>query len=180
MGKGAGPARGWGLFGAVAALALLAGCDPWRCDFDSHGACIEFTTDPGDLGAAKLRVDALLDRELAYWGLSGLSGWRIQFRDTLERPCYLAAESEGCTDYVDKTISVRIPPSAGGCFEAAELLHELGHYQLGDPMHSNDRWQGVAAEFAPMVWSFSDAPPECVTRYKGVTTGMWTVNLDGF
>lgn len=161
-------------------MACLAGCEPWRCDFESRGACIEFTTDPADMADAQRRVEALLERELAYWGLANLSGWRIQFRDTLDRQCYLAAESEGCTDYVDKTISVRVPPGAAGCFEASELLHELGHYQLGDPMHSNQLWEGVGPAFPAMVWSFPDAPPECVRRYKGVTTGMWTVNIDHF
>ncbi len=165
---------------AVAAAAALGGCSPWKCDFESHGACIEFTSDPPDLAAAKVRVDALLDRELPFWGLSHLGGWRIQFRTSLDYPCYLAAENEGCTDYVEKTISVRIPPSAGGCFEASELLHELGHYELGDPMHSNGTWRGVEPAFAPMVWDFPDAPPECVTRYKNVTAGMWIVNLNRF
>ena len=47
-------------------------CDPWRCDFHSHGACVEFETDPPDLAVAKPRVDALLDRELPFWGLSNL------------------------------------------------------------------------------------------------------------
>ena len=81
--------------------------------------------------------------------------------------CYLAAESEGCTDYVEKTLSVRVPATAGGCFEASELLHELGHYALGDPMHSNGRWADVDAAFAQIVWDYAGAPPECVTRYHG-------------
>jgi hypothetical protein len=165
---------------AAAAATLLLGCSPWKCDFYSHGACIEFTSDPADLAATRARVDALLDRELPFWGLASLGGWRIQFRTTVERPCYLAAESEGCTDYVEKTISVRVPPFAGGCFEAAELLHELGHYQLGDPMHSNDAWKGVEAAFPPMVWDYPGAPEQCVVHFKGVTTGMWAVNLNAF
>ncbi len=117
---------------AAGALLTLAACDTWRCDFESHGACIEFATDPPDLEAARLRVDALLDRELPFWGLSSLGGWRIQFRDTANHPCYLASSSEGCTDYVEKTISVRVPATSAGCFEASELLHELGHYALGE------------------------------------------------
>jgi hypothetical protein len=168
------------LLAVAAAATLLAGCNAWRCDFESHGACVEFTSDPPDLADTKARVDALLDRELPFWGLSHLSGWRIQFRTTFDHPCYLAAQSEGCTDYLDKTISVRVKPSAGGCFEAAELLHELGHYELGDPMHSNAAWQGVEPAFAAMVWDFPGAPDECVARFKGITTGMWTVNIDGF
>jgi hypothetical protein len=168
----------WAL-GAAWALAL-AGCDPWQCDFESRGACIEFTRDPPDLEAARLRVDALLARELPFWSISSLSGWRIQFRDTTEYSCYLAASSEGCTDYVEKTISVRVPPTSHGCFEASELLHEIGHYALGDPMHSNDRWREVDRAFARMVWDFPGAPRECVERYKGVTTGMWGVTPDRF
>ncbi len=165
---------------AAGVLAALAACQPWSCDFESHGACIEFTRDPPDLEAARVRVDALLERELPFWGLSGLSGWRVQFRETTDHPCYLAALSEGCTDYLEKTMSVRVPPTSNGCFEAAELLHELGHYALGDPMHSNDTWKGVSGAFAPMVWDFPGAPPECARRYEGVTTGMWTVTIDGF
>jgi len=162
------------------ALLALAACDQWFCDFESHGACIEFTADTPDLEAARLRVDALLDRELPFWGLSSLGGWRIQFRDTTDHPCYLASSSEGCTDYLEKTISVRVPPTSQGCFEASELLHELGHYALGDPMHSNDLWKGVDPAFAGMVWNFPDAPAECVQRYNGITTGMWSVTVDHF
>jgi len=178
--EGARAAGVWRVACASAALAALAACDPWRCDFESHGACIEFTTDPPDLAAAHVRVDALLDRELPFWGLSHLGGWRIQFRDTVDHPCYLASESEGCTDYVDKTLSVRVPPTSGGCFEASELLHELGHYALGDPMHSNATWGSVEAAFAAMVWDYPGAPPACVNRYRGITSGMWVVDLNAF
>jgi hypothetical protein len=141
---------------------------------------VEFTTDPADMEATRARVDALLVRELPFWGLSSLSGWRIQFRTTADHPCYIAASSEGCTDYIEKTISVRVPSTSEGCFEAAELLHELGHYALGDPMHSNDAWKGVDGAFARMVWDFPGAPPECVERYSGVTTGIWSVTPDRF
>lgn len=165
---------------AAAAAILLAGCSRWDCSFYSHGACVEFTSPPADLQDAQARVDALLDRELPFWGLSALSGWRVQFRDSQDRPCYLAASSEGCTDYLDKTISVHVPSSANGCFEASELLHELGHYSLGDPMHSNDLWKGVEAAFSRMVWDFGGAPPECVARYRGITSGMWTVGRNAF
>ena len=162
------------------AIRVLAGCSKWNCSFDSHDACIEFETAPRDLAAAKARVEALLDRELPFWGLSGLSGWRIQFRDSANHPCYLAAESEGCTDYVEQTISVHVPPTSGGCFEASELLHELGHFTLGDPMHSNDLWRGVEGAFPRMVWNFPGAPAECVARYKDITSGMWIVQLNHF
>lgn len=171
--------RGCAVAAAAGAL-LLAGCNAWKCDFYSHGACVEFTTDPPDLAAAQARVDALLARELPFWGLSSLGGWRVQFRTTLDRPCYLAPESEGCTDYLEKTISVRVPPFAGGCFEAAELLHELGHYTLGDPMHSNPQWGSVSAAFAPMVWDFPGAPSDCTSRFSGVKIGMWTVSQNAF
>jgi hypothetical protein len=77
-------------------------------------------------------------------------------------------------------MSVRIPVGSDGCFEAAELLHELGHYALGDPMHSNDAWKGVDGAFARMVWDFEGAPAECVRRYEGITTGIWTVVPDRF
>lgn len=164
----------------VAAAVGLAGCEPWRCSFESHGACIEFTYDPGPLDEVKVRVDRLLELELPYWGLHELGGWRIQFRPTGEYPCYLADRNEGCTDYIEKTLSVRIPPSSQGCFEASELLHEIGHYALGDPMHSNARWTDVDAAFAPMVWDHPGAPPECVDRYEGVTTGIWNVTPDRF
>jgi hypothetical protein len=181
VGRGAGAGGRWfRSTGAACALALLGACDPWRCDFESRGACIEFTTDPPDLEAARLRVEALLARELPFWDISSLSGWRIQFRDTTEYSCYLAASSEGCTDYIEKTLSVRVPPSSQGCFEASELLHEIGHYALGDPMHSNARWEDVDAAFARMVWDYPGAPQECVDRYEGVTIGIWDVAPDRF
>lgn len=165
---------------AIAAALCLAACDPWRCDFHARGACVEFEADPPDLADAERRVNALLDRELPFWGLSSLSGWRIQYRNDSEYACYLAAHNDGCTDYIEKTLSVRIPPDAHGCFEAAELLHELGHYELGDPMHSNERWNLMEAQFAPMVWDRPDAAPECVDRYQGIERGMWPVRIDSF
>jgi hypothetical protein len=164
----------------VALAAGLGGCDPWRCDFESHGACIEFETNPPHLDAARARVDRLLDLELPYWNLHSLSGWRIQFRESPEYVCYLATRNEGCTDYVNKTLSVRVPPESRDCFEAAELLHELGHYALGDPMHSAPGWKGVADQFAPIVWDRADAPGSCVRRYHGIREGMWPVNMDSF
>ena len=164
------------LLGAVAAAALAA-CDPWHCSFESHGACVEFDHPPADLEAAKARVDRLLELELPFWDLHALSGWRIQYRDTSEYVCYLATRNAGCTDYIQKTLSVRVPDDSG-CFEAAELLHELGHYKLGDPMHANPRWRDVDAAFAGMVWDRPDAPAACVARYHDIRTGMWSVGVD--
>lgn len=165
---------------ALAAASALSGCDPWHCAFESHGACVEFASLPKDLAAAKRRMDALLALELPYWGLSSLSGWRVQFRDSEDYPCYLADRNDGCTDYVNHTLSVRVRPDSNGCFEAAEVLHELGHYRLGDPMHSSSQWGGVEGQFAPIVWDRPDAQPECVERYGGIRTGMWHVNRDSF
>ncbi len=176
--RGGGSVRIWAA--AVAAALCLGGCEPWHCDFYVRDACVEFVTDPADLADAEQRVSALLDRELPFWGLANLDGWRIQFRDDAEYACYLASHNDGCTDYLEKTLSVRIPPDAEGCFEAAELLHELGHYKLGDPMHSNSRWEQVDAQFAPMVWDRPDAAPPCVHRYTGVERGMWPVRIDKF
>lgn len=167
-------------FALAGAALALASCAPWDCDFDSHGACVEFETDPPDLDEAKARVDALLARELPFWGLANLSDWRVQFRDGAEYACYLAQRNDGCTDYVEKTLSVRVPPDAPGCFEAAELLHELGHYALGDPMHSAARWRDVEAAFAPLVWDHPAAPDACVKRYEGIRSGVWAVGEDRF
>jgi hypothetical protein len=64
-----------------------------------------------------------------------------------------------------------VAPDSRGCFEAAELLHELGHYRLGDPMHSSPDWNGEA-ELAPFVWDHAGAAPERVERYGGIRTGM--------
>jgi hypothetical protein len=170
---------GWRIV-AMAAGVALSGCQSWRCDLESHGACVEFPSPPADLADAQRRVDALLDRELPFWDLSRVSGWRIQFRDTDHYPCYFAARNEGCTDYLDKTISVRVPPDANGCFEASEILHELGHYALGDPMHSNARWRDVSGQFAVLVWDRPDAAAACKERYGGIVAGMWPVRVDSF
>nr|WP_242395566.1 hypothetical protein [Anaeromyxobacter sp. SG63] len=176
-GGGGGRRRSLAALAALAATAAgVAGCEPWRCDFDSHGACVEFVTDPADLADAKARVDRILDLELPYWNLHSLSGWRIQYRDSPEYVCYFSSENEGCTDYLNQTLSVRVPPDSEGCFEAAELLHELGHYELGDPMHASSRWDGVDGEFAAMVWDRPDAAEPCVRRYGGIRSGMWPVN----
>lgn len=177
----AGRRRRWH-FGAVALAGALAlsGCQEWACDFESHGACVEFTDDPPDLAEAQHRMDRLLDLELPYWGLSNLDGWRIQYRGSADYPCYLADRNDGCTDYLEKTLSVRLPPDALDCFEAGELLHELGHYKLGDPMHSNRLWEGIDAQFAGIVWDRHDAPRECVSRYGGITGGVWVVHRNGF
>jgi hypothetical protein len=164
----------------VAVAVALAGCDPWRCDFESHGACIEFETDPPDVAAAQARVDRVLALEMPFWNLHDLSGWRIQFRNGGEYVCYLSTRNDGCTDYLEKTMSVRVPPDSNGCFEAAELLHELGHYTLGDPMHANDRWRDVEGEFAPVVWDRADADVACRDRYAGIHQGMWSVRTDAF
>jgi hypothetical protein len=166
--------------GLIIALALCAGCDPWRCDFHVRGACIEFETDPPDLEAAQVRVEQVLALELPFWGLSKLDGWRIQYRDSVEYPCYMASRNEGCTDYLEKTLSVHVPDGAPGCFEAAELLHELGHYELGDPIHSAARWQDVDGMFASVVWERPDAPSACVSRYRGIRSGVWAVRPDRF
>jgi hypothetical protein len=177
-------ARGAGKPGIIAASLLaalaLAGCQPWHCDFESRGACIEFKNDPPDMEEARVRMDRLLELELAFWGLANLDGWRIQFRDSASYPCYFADRNDGCTDYLERTISVRLPPDVPGCFEATELLHELGHYELGDPMHSNARWADLDAAFAGIVWDRPDAPPECVERYAGITSGVWPVTRHGF
>ena len=145
---------------------------PWRCDFDSHGACVEFEdrSRPTSADGEPARRTRSSTRELPFWGLSNLDGWRIQYRnDAGVRLLPRRAATTGCTDYLEKTLSVRIPPDAGGCFEAAELLHELGHYELGDPMHSNSRWKRRGGDqFAPMVWDRPDAAPECVERYHGI------------
>jgi hypothetical protein len=169
------------VIGGVAAGVLgLAACAPWDCDFESHGACVEFESDPTDLELARQRVDTLLAAELPFWGLSSLDGWRVQYRDGPEYTCYLARRNDGCTDYIEKTLSVRVPPGAPDCFEAAELLHELGHYALGDPMHSAPRWKDVDAAFAPIVWDRAGAPLSCVQRYRGIRAGVWSVREDGF
>lgn len=172
-----GGARSRWVLGAAAAAALCA-CDAWHCSFESHGACVEFADPPADLVATKARMDRLLDLELPFWDLHSLSGWRIQYRDTSEYVCYLATRNAGCTDYLHKTLSVRMPEGSGGCFEAAELLHELGHYKLGDPMHANPRWRDVDGAFAAMVWDRPDAPAECVERYHDIRAGMWAVSID--
>ncbi|ACL66538.1 conserved hypothetical protein [Anaeromyxobacter dehalogenans 2CP-1] len=175
----AGRLRGAGAaVAAAAALLSLAACDPWHCSFESHGACVEFESPPADLEAARARMDRLLELELPFWNLHSLSGWRIQYRDTTEYVCYLATRNEGCTDYIQHTLSLHVPDDSGGCFEAAELLHELGHYKLGDPTHSNPRWKDVDAAFAGIVWDRPDAPAECRKRYQGIRLGMWPVGTD--
>ncbi len=165
---------------ACGAAVALASCSPWNCDFYSHGACVEFPSPPANLGEAQTRMDRLLQLELPFWGLSSLSGWRIQYRDSADYPCYMVEKNDGCTDYAKNTMSVRLPPDAHDCFEAAELLHELGHYELGDPMHSNARWGDVEGQFAAMVWDRPDAPPSCVARYQAIVSGMWVVHRNSF
>ena len=171
----------WAAATAAAAFAMSGGCQPWHCAFWSHGACVEFDYDPREpVEVLQTRFDRLLELELPYWGLSRIDGWRVQYRTTLSYPCYFSSQNAGCTDYLNQTISVRVAPDALDCFEAAELLHELGHYTLGDPMHSAPAWSGVDARFAPIVWDRPDAPASCVTHWRGVTSGAWQVNGNAF
>ncbi len=165
----------------MVALLGIAACEPWRCDFWSHGACVEFTFDPGiPMSEAHARFDRLLELEMPYWGITRVSGWRIQYRRSRSYDCYFSSLNEGCTDFLAQTISVRVPPDTSDCFEAAELLHELGHYTIGDPMHSAPAWEGVDARFAPVVWDRPDAPHSCVDQFQGVHEGVWAVDADGF
>ena len=172
--------RGIVLGGMAAAALALGACAPWSCDFDSHGACIEFATNPPDLAEASRRVDALLDAELPFWGLSNLDGWRVQFRDGPEYTCYLARRNEAA-----RTTSRR-PCRCGSrrtrltASRRRSCSTSSGITRLGDPMHSAPRWQDVDDQFAPIVWDHPDAPPACVERYRGIHDGVWTVREDQF
>jgi hypothetical protein len=166
---------------AGVSLVLLLGCDRLGgCDFQSHGACIQFTYDTSQVPDVKARVDRLLELEMPFWGLHAIEGWRIQFRDSPNYNCYLNLNNSGCTNYFDQEMSVWVESNFDGCFEAAPLLHELGHYTLGDPTHSDPRWHDVPGQFAPIVWDRPDAAASCKKRFDGVYTGMWSVNFNGF
>lgn len=160
--------------------ALLAGCAAGPCDLHSHGACVSFTYDASGIPDLQARVDRLLELEMPFWGLHHIAGWRIEFRNTNHYNCYLNLSNSGCTDFLSQEISVYVQPTFGECFEAAQLLHELGHYTLGDPTHSDPKWRDVPAQFASTVWDRPDAPASCVQRFAGIVTGMWPVNYDGF
>ncbi len=173
--------RRWGGVVGASLAIVLAGCaQQGPCDFHSHGACVQFTYDYSGLKDVQGRIDRLLEHEMPFWGLHDIAGWTIQFRDTNQYNCYLVATNSGCTDYFERVMSVEVAPEYHDCFEAAQLLHEMGHYTLGDPTHSDARWHDVPGAFAQMVWNRSDAAPECVSTFKGVTTGMWPVHFDGF
>lgn len=75
-------------------------------------------------------------------------------------------------------MSVRLPPDARGCFEAVETLHELGHHELGDPMHSSPLWDEVDAQFAGIVRDRPGAPPKCIERCEGIPAGVWSVRRE--
>jgi hypothetical protein len=160
--------------------SVLGGCGGGRCDVESHGACVEFTYDVSGVPDLQARVDRLLALELGYWGVPSLEGWKVQFRDTVEYQCALTQRTDGCTNWFRRELSVFVHPEAGGCFESAELLHELGHYTLRDPTHTDARWPALDAQFAAVVWDRPDAPADCRQRFHGVYRGMWTVNAGGF
>ena len=166
----------------VAAGLWAFGCarQQGACDFESHGACVQFTYDATAIPDLRARVDRLLELEMAFWGVHALKGWTVQFRDTSHYDCYLNMTNSGCTNYFDQEMSVLADPAYGQCFESAPLLHELGHYTLGDPTHSDPRWRDVPGSFAAMVWDRPDAPAACVDRFQGVRDGMWPVHFDGF
>jgi hypothetical protein len=167
---------------AVASALLVLGCAQQQgpCLFESHGACIQFTYDVSGIPDVQPRVDRLLDLEMAVWGLHALNGWTVQFRRTANYNCYLNMNNSGCTNFFDREMSVQVLESYGDCFEAAPLLHELGHYTLGDPSHSDRRWHEVPGKFAEIVWDRPDAAAACVEAFRGVTIGMWPVNFNGF
>jgi hypothetical protein len=173
--------RRTGVVLAALAVTALPGCmQQGVCEFKSHGACIQFTYDSSAAPDLQARMDRLLELEMAYWGLHSLGGWTVQFRNSPSYNCYLTLTNSGCTNFFDREMSVYVQPGYGDCFEAAPLLHELGHYTLGDPTHSDARWRGVPESFASMVWDRPDAAASCVQRFRGITTGVWPVNFDGF
>jgi len=172
--------RWGGVVGVATGVCLLAACSQGPCDFHSHGACVEFTYDTTATPDVQARVDRLLELEMAFWGLHHLGGWKVQFRGTPEYLCYVSARNDGCTNYFNREISVRVLPDSEGCFESSELLHELGHYTLGDPAHSDPRWRDVDGQFAGIVWQRDDAAESCRHRYRDIFVGMWPVRIDGF
>lgn len=161
---------------------LLLGCaqEQGSCLFESHGACIRFTYDVSAVPDLQARMDRLLELEMAVWGLRSLRGWTIQFRRSASYNCYLNMVNSGCTNFFDREMSVQVREEYGDCFEAAPLLHELGHYTLGDPAHSDAQWHDIPTRFADIVWNRPDAPASCVEEFQGVTTGMWPVNFNSF
>ena len=165
---------------SVLLAALLGGCARGPCDVYSHGACVGFTYDVTQVQDLQARVDRLLELEMAYWGLHHIAGWRIEFRDSPHYDCYLNLTNSGCTNFFNNEISVYVHPSFGDCFEGAPLLHELGHYTLGDPTHDDPKWRPLPDQFAGVVWDRPDAPASCVRRFHGIVQGMWPVNFDGF
>ncbi len=166
----------------IGALLLACACarQTGPCDFQSHGACIQFTFDTSKIPDVQARVDRFLALAMPFWGLHAIQGWTIQFRDSDQYDCYLNMTNSGCTNYFDQEMSVWVQPAFDGCFEAAPLLHELGHYTIGDPTHSDARWRDVSGQFAALVWDRPDAAASCKQRFSGVTTGMWPVNFNGF
>jgi hypothetical protein len=161
-------------------MLLAGGCAQGRCDFHSHGGCIEFTYDVSGIPDLQARVDKLLDLEMAFWDLHSLDGWKVQFRATQSYDCYLVMQNDGCTNYFLREMSVYVAVDADGCFESAELLHELGHFKLGDPTHSDAKWHDIDPQFAPIVWDRPDAADSCQLRYRGIFAGMWPVRFGGF
>lgn len=137
---------------ALALLLLVAGClspPEWTGDPDLFGvdlvvadASPAYATNPD----ARPRLKRVLDLTSRYLGHrpEELSGMRLILRPGDTAPCGNA----GCCDWSSNTITVTT--DTGNCIESLCIPHELLHYYIGDPEHSDPRWRQMNA-FLPTL-----------------------------
>ena len=141
-------------------------CDPWHCDFESHGACVEFEQPPARPGGARRpRVDRAARPASCRSGTSEplRAGASSTARRSGVRLLPRRAATTGCTDYLEKTFSVRLPAGRGRLHRGGRAAPRARHYELGDPMHRTSAGRDVEAA----VRADGVGPPRRGPRVRG-------------
>ena len=119
--------------------------------------------------AAQARVDALLNRELPFWGLASLVGVADPVPGH-RGPRLLPRRRERGLHRLRREDALDAHPAdVGGLLRGVRAAPRARSLRARRSDALELRWGDVEGAFAPMVWDFPGAP-ECVKRYRGITT----------
>jgi hypothetical protein len=141
---------------ALSALLLAAACAPR--DDDLYGLTLDVRSQEAWARDPELheRVHALVEAACVHIGLDPSELWGMTLRiDDGEIACGEVQRARGCTWRDDGVIAVstiawlstepRVP-----CVEDTPIPHELLHVKIGDPHHTDSRWE--SAEYWAPLW----------------------------